>query len=85
MTSDDIWKVVQPLMDRLRRTVYTPEYQDKAQEWELWGHMTSKAFKWAGCPIMGAAAIALEDSNFHSESKLLFDEIERGGCQDELR
>ena len=85
VTPEEVWEAVQPLLERIRRTAFLPKYQDATKDWELWGLLLAKAFRWAGCPIMGAAFVALEDSNFHGEAKVIMDMIKtRTPCSEEL-
>ena len=81
VTPEEIWETLEPMLERIRLTVFikptVPNYQ-------LMGVLLAKMFRWDGCEIMAVAHEALEDSNFHSEAKLIADEIETGGCRDEL-
>lgn len=55
-----------PLIEEVKRRVFTPEYQDKVTTEEVLGIIISKYSEWDGQKIFDIMQNAFEDSNFHS-------------------
>lgn len=65
------------LIEETKKTAFIPEYQATATDSQTLGILISQFFEWDGIEIMKAFSSALEDSNFHTENKLVLKMIER--------
>lgn len=63
---DTIMPVLSALVERVKLSSFVPGY--KATDQEAVGLLVARVFKWDGCAILDAAALALEDANFHKEA-----------------
>jgi hypothetical protein len=67
--SKDAAAALRPILDRVIKSVYLPEYRAKVTDAEALGVLVSKFFKWDGGQVLAVAFSGLEDSNFHAEAR----------------
>ena len=60
-----VQSALKPLLEKIRRECFMPEYREKITDTECMGLVLSKYFEWGGIEIAEATVYALEDSNFH--------------------
>jgi len=65
----DIYKAVDPLMERIRKECFRKGYA--ATDAECLGLIVSKYFRWNGFEIGNVAMQALEDANFHDLARVI--------------
>jgi len=66
MIEEEIKKEIKQLIEKVKKEVYTPEYQNKATNEETLGVIIAKYLGWDGHGIIEVTSSALEDSNFHT-------------------
>ena len=77
MTSFEIHKTLQPLINKMRGVAFTPEYQDKASDAEVLGLIIARYWEWDGLQILETSKEALEDANFHTAASVIEKQIEK--------
>lgn len=75
--SADAQAALRPILERVKNTVWLPEYRAKVSDAEALGVLVSKFFKWEGSEILAVASSALEDANYHGDAAIV--ERMRGG------
>jgi hypothetical protein len=65
-TAEEITRVVQPLLDEIKSSVFNDGYN--ASNEEAMGILLARYFGWDGISILSTASYGLEDSNFHTLS-----------------
>lgn len=74
---DTIKDVLKLLIETQIKKSFVPDYQAKATQEEAAGIMLSQYFEWDGLSLLMVARAALEDANFHSESRVIDEMIKK--------
>lgn len=69
MEQKELQDAVQVVLDHIKRTSFVKDYT--ATNEEAMGLLVSKFFEWDGVAILKSASYALEDANFHTESAVI--------------
>ena len=76
----DVKQINEALDTLIAETVkraFVKEYQAKATPQEALGILIANYFEWDGLRILETASSALEDANFHTESAIIEEMIEK--------
>ena len=74
---------LRPILDRVIKSVYLPEYRAKVTDAEALGVLIAKFFKWDGSNILAAVYSALEDANYHADNRII-ERMQKGEDLDAL-
>ena len=77
MKKSSFKKILTALIDEKRDDFFTLQYRDQATDEETLGIMLAHYFEWDGVAIMRAFSESLEDANFHSETAIVREMIEK--------
>ena len=81
--SKDAADALRPILDRVIKSVYLPDYRAKVTDAEALGVLIAKFFKWDGNDILAAAYSALEDANYHADNRII-ERMQKGEDVDAL-